>query len=242
MKKGILISAILSTVFCSGLIAEDLNLVDNKNIYIDINTKPGAILLESEKEYKQYLIDKMKKTEEDNRRIAQLSKNCDDIAMLKSAVAKLITDNKEINSTKESLISLEKRVDDLNETKQDKIVPKICENNNCSPIQITVINEAVLSKSYKRLNKSIDFKISESTGIYKYPLQGESYIEIIKAGEKISVDMTTMGGWVHMSKGWINGYKLSPKFEYKKDINGRVPKNLFITKTIKKCSIKGNEK
>lgn len=248
MKKGILISAVLSTVFCSGLIAEDLNLVNSKNVYIDIDTKPGAILLESEKEYKQYLIDKMKRTEEDNKRIAQLSKNCDDIAMLKAAVAKLITDgvdiknsaNVGINSVKDSLVGLEKRVDDLNETKQDKIIPKKVCKSNCTPIQVRVVNEEVLSKSYKKLNAPMQFEIAESTGVYKYPIQGSAYyIKMINAGEKISADMTTMGGWVHTSEGWISGYKLNPKFEYVKDVNGKVPSNLFIKKTIKKCENKG---
>lgn len=260
MREKILLSMVLTSIIASSSFASDINLVNNKSIYIDIDTKPGAILLESETEYKQYLIDKSKKTAEDDRRAAQLSKNCADIAMLKTAVAKLISDTKivsdkesidrvDINDLKNNFSELNNSVSNLSITVSELNTTKIiqasktvqsekkCDSEECKKINVSVVNEAVLQKSYFKLRTNKSFNVAETTSLYKYPIKGSVPFDTLKVGTKISADMTTMGGWVHAAeKGWVSGYDLSPKFEQTKDKNGKRPSNLFLTKTVKKCS------
>lgn len=250
MREKILLSMVLTSIIASSSFASDINLVNNKSVYIDIDTKPGAILLESEAEYKQYLIDKSKKTAEDDRKAAQLTKNCADIAMLKTAVAKLISDTKtvtdkesidrvDINGLRKDFNELNITVSELNSTKTVAPVIKSCDTDECKKIRVSVVNEAVLQKSYFKLRTNKSFNVAETTSLYKYPIKGSVPFDTLKVGTKISADMTTMGGWVHAAgKGWVSGYDLSPKFEYTKDKDGKRPSNLFVSKTIKKCQMK----
>lgn len=256
MKEKILLSMVLTSIILTGAIASDINLVDNKSVYIDIDTKPGAILLESENEYKQYLVDKSKKTAEDDQRAVQLNKNCADIAMLKTAVAKLISDTRTVSDKevidRKDIDGLQLAVSELNTTKVVEVpvvvkeippvIKKTCETEACAKIIISTVNESVLKESYSKLKENKSFNVAETTGLYKYPIKGTKPFNIIKAGTKISADMTTMGGWVHAAgKGWVSGYDLTPKFEQTKDKDGKRPANLFIKKTVKKCQVGKNK-
>lgn len=97
MKKlGLISIALAALLTSSSAFASD------KKVFIDIDTKNGSEILKSELEYKSYLDKKIDLAKKNQLRIESLQKQCDDINVLKIAVAKLIknmnnSNNQELN-------------------------------------------------------------------------------------------------------------------------------------------------
>jgi len=217
------------------------------DIYINKDSSAGQKLLKSELEYKDYLKNKAKMTEESKKRASQIAKNCEDIQMLKEAVAKLILKT-ESNSRKikSSNLKQEEKTNN-NENYSVKEIKEIgaklytkVENKKDKKICTTktkrIVDKSRIHESYYKM-KDKEFKVVRKKAyIYKYPVLGEKNIGLIKHNEKFIGDMYTAAGWVHVkNKGWVKGYLLSPKVLMDKTKKFDKKNSAYITKTIKDC-------
>lgn len=218
MKKVILSSLLLaSSIFAN-------------EIVIDKNSKTGQVILNSDKEYKEYLskIYANKNLED------ILYKHECDLNMLKEAVAKLILTiekkgniEKEVKTVSEDLIKmseehgkLKARVTDSESRKptleeflvgqKAQKVEKKCriekrpvEYKN-SDIKHSFIN-IIPDKEFKSQVKALQ--------VYKIPsLKSEKIEKTLSFNENFLGDKYTKAGWVHIKDtGWVKGYEIYPK-------------------------------
>ena len=206
MKK-ILLSALL----CGSLFAQDIT--------IDKNTEAGKIILNADKEYKEYLI----KLAEKGQLVDVIYQQEMEIRTLKQAVAKLIKENAKINFPKETNAisvktdSLAKTADALDATvgvkgeyplqkmkqvkKDFKEFMKEKKNKNENSISV---NTGEL-KEYKIDTKKLN--------IHSSPNENSITEVELNRGEKIIVENFTKEGWAKIKDGgWVKGYLLYPKY------------------------------
>jgi hypothetical protein len=248
MKKNI------SLLVSACILSTSLLAANNKNIYINVDSDTGSEILKSELEYKNFLIKKAEITALEKKRIAQTQKNCEDIKLLKKAVAKLILESQknkfkkdvykeEKNNTnpinKKELtknifnVKTLKKINLPNEIEESKNIKdkKICTNKTK-----LIVDKSKIHESYYK-QKDTKYRVSrQKSYIYEYPVLGEKSIGVIKHNETFIGDMYTAAGWVHAkNKGWVKGYLLSPKVLYDKTKIFNKNNSAFIKKTIKEC-------
>ena len=225
MKK-ILLSALL----CGSLFAQDIT--------IDKNTEAGKIILNADKEYKEYLI----KLAEKGQLVDVIYQQEMEIRTLKQAVAKLIKENAKINFPKETNAiavktdSLAKTADALDATvgvKGECPLQKMKDaksSHHYDDATAGVKGECPLQKmkqvkkdfkefvkekkneNFSNAGELKEYKINtKKINIYSTPNE-ESITEVeLNRGEKILVEKFTKEGWVKIKDGgWVKGYLLYP--------------------------------
>ncbi len=220
MKMG------LKTILLSCLVS--VSLFGNE-IIIDKNSETGKVILNSDKEYKEYLT---KIYANKNLEDIIYKHECD-INMLKEAVAKLILAlekganvNSELNAVSKKIIELEnenKKLKDKLELpiEKQKILEEAVEGNfqktEKSCVKEKVIKEYKLKDikhSYINIIPDKTFKAQVQTlTVFKLPIvNSETESFTLSKGENFVADKYTKAGWVHIkSGGWVRGYEVYPK-------------------------------
>lgn len=219
MKK-ILLSALL----CGSLFAQDIT--------IDKNSEAGKIILNADKEYKEYLI----KLAEKGQLVDVIYQQEMEIRTLKQAVAKLIKENAKVNFPKETNAisvkadSLAKTAEDLDatagikgecplhkmkETKCETHHNEMIKNGGFHPDMKKDFKEFVKEKkneNFSNAGELKEYKINtKKLNIYSTPNE-ESITEVeLNRGEKILSEKFTKEGWIKIKDGgWVKGYLLYP--------------------------------
>lgn len=203
LKKNIS-AIILSSFLVSNLFAND--------VVIDKNSEAGKIILTSDKEYKDYLLEIST-----NKNLEKLlyKQECD-INMLKSAVAKLIQNVDRLNLDKQELEKIIRNIHkvDSEHKKIEKDIPKkeyIKEKKKeCKKIY----KEQDIKGSYIKYIPEKEFKVqTNNLEIYKIPNINSEKIELkLNKGDSFKSDKYTKAGWVYVKdSGWVKGYYLYPK-------------------------------
>jgi hypothetical protein len=253
MKNKLLLLIALSSISSSYLLAENTavtpDAVKSDNVvYIDAETKEGSIILNSELEYKQYLSDKLKRDTEDKRRSEIIDSYYNEMSIIKTAIVKLIATSEQTAKNTEILKEMQIKLDALTAAKVAAEAPIVLttdeaiknadvknESPACQNVLVKKINEKELANSYLYLSKPTLHIADVDVIVHKYPLVESEETGKIFKGEKVTIDMKTMAGWAHTGKGWIAGYSLTPKINYKKDKNGQKNKSLYKTEYVQKC-------
>jgi len=91
--------------------------------------------------------------------------------------------------------------------KENKIKNSFVKKDTCKNVK---------KQSFNYFKKNRTFKVVKTTNIYKEPVECPSLkIGKIKKGTVIKTKKYTKYGWIGIDKGWIKGYQLLPKFNYK---------------------------
>ena len=223
MKK-ILLSALL----CGSLFAQDIT--------IDKNSEAGKIILNADKEYKEYLI----KLAEKGQLVDVIYQQEMEIRTLKQAVAKLIKENAKINFPKETNAisvktdSLAKTADALDATvgvnggshpDMNKGYDFHKKHENFDPEKMKQVKKDFKEFMKEKKNKN-ENSVSVNTGelkeykidtkklnIHSSPNENSITEVELNRGEKIIVENFTKEGWAKIKDGgWVKGYLLYPKY------------------------------
>jgi len=243
ITASVLMPSIILANDTNSTIEEDSSNIKNYSVLINTDSEAGKYILKSEEDYKDYLKKKAEQSKNNQIMADKVSKNCEDIQLLKKGVVKLII---ELNNLKKEKLELEKDIlknkkNDINNgvhkdnrksididniiVKQNNIDKSI--NNNqlidkevCSNEEIKVIDKEELKNSYKKMEEKTFTINVKKTYIYKLPMLGQKNIGELKRGETFKSDTYTKAGWVYIKdKGWVKGYMLSPEILYQRDMN-----------------------
>lgn len=206
MKK-ILLSALL----CGSLFAQDIT--------IDKNTEAGKIILNADKEYKEYLI----KLAEKGQLVDVIYQQEMEIRTLKQAVAKLIKENAKVNFPKETN-AIAVKTDSLAKT-ADALDATVGVKGECPLQKMKQVKKDFKEFMKEKKNKN-ENSVSLNTGelkeykidtkklnIHSSPNENSITEVELNRGEKIIVENFTKEGWAKIKDGgWVKGYLLYPKY------------------------------
>lgn len=172
----------------------------------------------------------------------KVTKNCENIKVLKIAVAKLIKEVNNLKNQKPKVIvkkvyvtkpvvkfkrlpPVKKPTNQMAKNIQNTIQSTEALNNKkeeykniCTTKYKRVLNLKKLRQSFKPLKPRKFTVLFRHIKIYKYPFLGAPVIGDMYYKDHFIGDMFTYSGWVHVKTGgWVRGFKVSPKILYHKE-------------------------